>query len=260
MKTGAAGTEYWVTTFQDYEACAGDIFRAEVYARQPSGYGWVSGSEAYLELEFQDAWHDPLGSTSSVSRITGAGQDWTLCEIGDTQAPFGTRYVRVKLVLRKPSGGSGESVCEFDDCLLQQGNSFNGDFTEDPAPPEGTKVFRSFCVGWSGWGIFFTNGTTNLNAYSNGYVKFWLKSHGYNWIGIQSTAGGETNKARGASYGPTTNQAGEVVWEYKVIPLQSFLSDNPDLQLSHIQSPFMITDPTYDHTYVVDEVKWSMSP
>lgn len=260
MKTGTDGAEYWVAAFQEYEAYAGDIFRAQVYARQPSGHGWVSGSEAYLQLEFQDAWHDCLGSITSATRVTSSGQGWTLCEIGDTQAPYGTRYVRLKLVVRKPSGSSGQSVCEFDDCRLQQGNSFNGDFTEDPSPPEGTKVFRSFCVYWSGWGIFFTNSTTNLSAYSNGYVKFWLKSHGYNKIEVQSVTAGVTNTACGASYGPTTNGQGEVVWQHKVIPVQNFLTDNASLDLSHIQSPFMITDPTYDHAYSVDDVKWSMSP
>ena len=162
----------------------------------------------------------------------------------------------MKLVVEKPNGYSGQSVAEFDDCVLKQGNSFNGEFTEDSSPPEGTKVFRSYCVYWSGWGVFYTNSTTNLSAYSNGYVKFWLKSYGYSKVEIQSLYNGQTNTAQGAFYGPTTNAAGDVVWNYKVIAVTNFVG----VDLEHIRSPFMLTDPTYDRAFYVDDVKWSMTP
>jgi len=254
--TGNDGTAYETVSYQEYDAYAGDIFKAEVYARQPSGQGWVSGSSAYLELEFLDAWHQSLTSYVSSASVTSSGQGWTLCSLGDTTAPFGSRHVRVKLVVEKPNGYSGQSVAEFDDCVLKQGNSFNGEFTEDSSPPEGTKVFRSYCVYWSGWGVFYTNSTTNLSAYSNGYVKFWLKSYGYSKVEIQSLYNGQTNTAQGAFYGPTTNAAGDVVWDYKVIAVTNFVG----VDLEHIRSPFMLTDPTYDRAFYVDDVKWSMTP
>ena len=242
--------------FQELAAYAGDIYKASAQVRQPSGSGWVAGSEAFIRLHFMDAWFQDLGSTSSAQKVTSAGQDWTLCSITDVTAPFGTRYVRFDLVVKKPAGFSGTSVADFDDCSLGQANSFNGEFAEDPSPPEGTKTFRSYCVNWSGWGIFYTNTTVDMSSYSNGYLKFWLKSSGYTKVELQSDVGGSVVTKTGASYGPTTNGVGEVVWEEKVIPISNFAG----VALTNIKSPFMATDPTYDRSYSIDYVRWEMNP
>jgi hypothetical protein len=181
---------------------------------------------------------------------------WTNLSLGDVTAPAVSRYARLELIVEKPSASNGTSVADFDDCYLQQGNSFNGEFSGDATPPEGSKVFRSYCVNWSGWGVFYTNGVTDLSAYSNGYLRFWYKSSGYTRVEIQSVNGTVTNKAMGAYYGPTTNEHGEIAWTYKSIPITNFAG----VSLEHIKSPFMLTDPTYDRAFYVDEVKWEMGP
>ncbi len=258
-QTGTNTTATWASTFQEVPAYAGDIFSGQVYARQLSGQTWVSNSTGFLRLQFLDAWHQVLTNYVSATKVTAAGQAWTLCSIPSTTAPFATRYARCELVVQKPSGVAGASVVDFDDALLSQANSFYGNFAEDPTVPEGTKCFRSYCVGWSGWGIFYTNTVTNLSQYANGYVKFWYKSSGYTRIEIQSVWSGVTNKAAYPSsgwFGPTLNGSGDVVWQQKSIPVSAFAG----VDLAHIKSPFMVTDPVYDHSFYVDQVRWAKEP
>ncbi len=254
--SGSGGAAYWCSTYQEYPAADQDVFRAEVQARQPAAGGWVSGSTAFLRLSFYDGWYQLLTNVVSSSKVTAASQAWTPLSIPDTKAPPGSSYVRVELVVQKPNGSNGVSTADFDDCVLRQGNSFNGQYGGDLNPPEGTRTFRSYCVSWSGWGIFYTNGTVNLSQYATGYLKFFLKSYGYTKVEIQSIAGGVTNTATGAFYGPTTNALGEVVWQHKVIPIANFTG----VALTNIKSPFMATDPTYDHSYSIDYVRWEMGP
>ena len=257
-KTGADGTAYKSTAYQEFTAYAGDIYEAEVYVRQPtdSEGTWVSGSSAYLQLQFLDAWRQVLTNVVSSTQVTADNQSWTLCSIPDTAAPEATRYVRLGFVVTKTGGSSGISVADFDNAVLRQANSFNGSFTEDGNTPEGTKCFRSYCVNWSGWGIFYTNSTVDLSAYSNGCLKFWLKSSGYTKIEVQSQSGSNTVTALGASYGPTTNASGTAVWELKTIPITNFAG----VALNSIKSPFMATDPTFDRAYYIDYVRWELAP
>ncbi len=259
-KTGTDGTAWWASTFQEIEGYAGDIYSGQVYVRQPSGSPWVAGSMAYLRLQFLDAWHQVLTNVVSATKVTAAGQAWTLCSIPNTTAPLFTRFVRCELVVQKPSGTAGISEADFDVGWCGQYNSFNGQFTEDPVTPEGTRCFRSYCVYWSGWGIFYTNTTTtNLSQYANGYLKFWYKSSSYTKVEIQSVWNGVTNKAAYPSagwFGPTYNGQGQVVWQQKCVPISYFAG----VDLAHIKSPFMVTDPTYDHAFYVDDVRWTMSP
>ena len=254
-QTGSGTTSTWASTWQEAPAYAGDAFWAQADARQPSGTTWVAGSTAFLRLRFLDAWRQELTNFVSATQVTAAGQDWTRMNVSAT-APFASRYIRYELVTRKPSGSSGVSAADFDYTWLGQANSFNGNFAEDPATPEGTKCFRSYCVGWSGWGVFYTNGVTNLSAYSSGYLKLWYKSSGYTKFEIQSVWGGVTNTAAVGYYGPTTNESGEVVWDAKTIPISAFTG----VDLQHIKSPFMVTDPTEDNGFYVDDVRWTMSP
>ncbi|OQA27555.1 MAG: hypothetical protein BWY59_01060 [Verrucomicrobia bacterium ADurb.Bin345] len=259
-QTASAGAGYWASTYQEIPAYAGDIYYAQVYARQPTGTTWVAGSTAFVRMQFLDGWKQAITSVVSATKVTAAGQGWTACLIPNTTAPFGTRFMRYELVVQKPNGSTGVSVADFDDGWLAQANSFYGQFAEDPVVPEGTKCFRSYCVGWSGWGIFYTNSlTTNLSQYANGYLKFWYKSSGYTRVEIQSVYNGVTNKAGYPSSGwfpPTRNEQGKVVWQQKSIPISAFAGVN----LSYIKSPFMVTDPVEDNAFYVDEVRWTMSP
>ena len=255
VSTATQTTSTWVSTYQELTAYAGDIYRMEAYVRQP-GSSWIAGSMAYPRLQFLDAGRQVITNVVPANKVTAAGQAWTLCSLPDTTAPYGTHFVRLDLVVQKPAGQSGVSLADFDDARLSQGNSFYGEFAEDPAPPEGAKTFRSYCVNWSGWGIFYTNATVNYSAYSNGYLKFWLKSSGYTKIELQSLTGTNLQTATGAYYNPTMNDLGEIVWQHKVIPITNFTG----IALTNIKSPFMATDPTFDRSYSIDYVRWEMTP
>ncbi len=258
-QTGSGTTAYWGSTWQEYYAFGEDILAGQAYVRQPTGTTWVAGSTAFLRMQFLDAWWQVITNVDSATKVTTAGQAWTLCAIPQTTAPLGTRYVRLALVVQKPNGSAGASVADFDDAWLGQYNSFAGQFAEDPLVPEGARCFRSYCVYWSGWGIFYTNSVTNLSQYANGYVKFWYKSSGSTKIEIQSAWGGVTNKASYPTigwFGPTLNDEGELIWKQLSIPVSFFAG----VDLAHIQSPFAVTDPQYDHSFYVDDVRWTMSP
>lgn len=255
-KTGSETTSSWTCVYQEYTAYAGDIYRAEACIHQPAGQPWATGSKAYLRLQFLGGSYQVLSEIISSNRVTVSNQTWTLCVISNATAPKVTRSVRLGLVVEKPNGVSGVSVADFDNAVLQQANSFNGEFTEDEYPPEGQAYFRSYCVNWSGWGIFYTNTVADMSTYSNGYLKFYLKSSGYTKIELQSVYNNVTNTALGASYYPTTDGSGKVVWQYKVIPITNFAG----VVLTHIKSPFMATDPVFDNSYSVDYVTWELSP
>ncbi|OGV43413.1 MAG: hypothetical protein A2X46_13410 [Lentisphaerae bacterium GWF2_57_35] len=257
-QTSANGS-YWASTYQEISGYAGDIYNAHVYVRQPSGQGWVAGSTAYVRMQFLNAWRQVLTNVVSAVKVTTAAQAWTLCSIPDFTAPYATRFVRFELVVQKPNGSTGASVADFDDGWWGQANSFNANFAEDPVTPEGAKSFRSYCVGWSGWNVIYSNTVTNLSQYAGGYLKFWYKSSGYTKVEIQSVWNGVTNQAAYPAFGwfgPTVNDQGAVVWQQKVIPISYFVG----IDLQHIKSPFMITDPTYDHAFYVDDVRWTISP
>ncbi|MFH0954024.1 MAG: beta-galactosidase [Verrucomicrobiota bacterium] len=255
-KTGTETGSVWCAPYQEHPAVGEDVFQAEAWVRQPSGQGWVSGSEAFVRMSFYDGWDTLLSSVTSAVRVTTAAQGWTQCSIPDTTATVNSAYVRLELVVQKP-GSAGVSVADFDDVVLKQGNSFNGQYPGDPSPPEGARCFRSYCVNWSGWGVFYTNNTTvDLSDYGNGYLKFFLKSSGYTKVEIQSVAGGVTNTAIGAWYNPTTNSLGAAEWQHKVIPITNFAG----VALSNIRSPFMGTDPTIDHAFYIDYVRWEKGP
>jgi hypothetical protein len=259
-QTASVSTSTWVGAYQERTAYAGDIFRASGYLRQPTGQAWVAGSTGSVRLQFLDAWKQAITTLVSATKVTTAGQGWTLCSIPDSTAPMATRYVRFDLQVQKPTGSNGVSVADFDDGWLGQANSFNANFTEDPLNPEGTKCFRSYLVDWSGWGIFYTNGvTTNLSQYAGGYLKFWYKSFGYTKIEIQSVWGGVTNKAAYPAVGymgPTLNGSGQIVWQQKVIPVSAFAG----VDLQHVKSPFMVTDPEVDRAFYVDHVRYTLTP
>lgn len=55
--TGSGRADTWISVFQERAAYAGDVYRAGGYLRQPSGTGWVGGSEGYVRLTFLDYWH-----------------------------------------------------------------------------------------------------------------------------------------------------------------------------------------------------------
>ncbi len=253
--TGNETWANWVASYSQFGAFDGDIFRAEAYVRQPTGtYGtWVAGSAAFIRMKFMDAASNTLTYVDSATKVTAEDQAWTLCSIPDTTAPFGTKYIRLELMVTKPTV-AGVSVACFDDCQLLIGNSFNGNFMSDPNTPEGSKCFRSYVVDYSGWGVFATNTAgVNLSAYTNGVLKFWLKSSGYTKVEIKDKAG---VVKLGASYGPTTNTSGVVVWTEKTIPASAFAGAN----FSQLESPFMVTDPTYDRAFYVDNVRWQKTP
>ena len=111
-------------------------------------------------------------------------------------------------------------------------------------------------MNWSRLGHLLHEHRREYRSYSNGYLKFWLKSSGYTKIELQSLTGSNLQTAPGAYYNPTLNDLGEIVWQHKVIPITNFAG----VALTNIKSPFMATDPTFDRSYSVDYVRWEMTP
>ena len=269
--TGSETWSYWWTAYQEFTAYEGDRFRCSAWVRQPTGeWGtWVSGSRAHVRMNFLNASHVSLLMIDSTNAVTTDDQGWMLVTTPNdvTAAPRDTAYMRFELVVEKPNGASGVSVANFDDCTVKLGNSFFGDFAGDPSPPEGAKCFRSTVLSWSGWGVFYkTNDMpqgADFSAFANGYLKFWLKTPGYTRIELQDMSGNQPGYPAGPSYyyGPTMDGEGHVVWQEKTIAITNFTAQGLDLY--HIRSPFMGTDPidtTVPFTFMIDNVRWTLTP
>ena len=270
--TGSETWSYWRSAYQEFFASEGDNFRCSVYVRQPTGeWGtWVAGSRAFLRMNFLDASYQSLWMVDSAVKVTAEDQGWTLCQITNIPAaPRNTKYMRIELVVDKPAGASGVSVACFDDLTVKIGNSFYGDYEgEGVSTPEGVKCFRSTVLNWSGWGVFYTSNTlpqgVDLSAYSNGYLKFWLKTPGYTRVELQDIYGHQPGYPPLPQYyyGPTTDGQGNVVWQEKVIAITNFTGAG-GVDLRHMRSPFMATDPidtTVPFTFLIDNVRWTLNP
>jgi len=254
----------WCAPYQEFVAVEGDVFRGEIYARQPAGEGWVAGSEAFARMKYLSAASNEISYVDSPLKVTTAGQGWTLCSITNAPpAPQNTAYMRMEVIITKP-GQTEVSVANFDDCTISYGNSFYGNYTgEGVDTPEGSKCFRSSVINWSGWGVFYdavtySNGV-DWSEYTNGYLKFWLKTPGSTRVEISDVDGNKQGYPSSFTwYPPTTNASGDVVWEEKTIPLSHF----DQVDFSRLSSPFMGTDPISNavFTFLIDDVRWTLDP
>ena len=126
---------------------------------------------------------------------------------------------------------------------------FNGHYTGE-APPEGLESYQSVCADYAGWGVMRLTGTMSLAAYSNGYLKFSIKSKTSQAFKVQIEAPQGTQRT---VY--VTPSAG--AWQNISIAATNFSGAN----FSQVYSPFLITSPGYQSTSnLVDNVRWSLTP
>jgi hypothetical protein len=121
--------------------------------------------------------------------------------------------------------------------------SFNGNYV-DPTAPEGTMSFYTYGSYWQGWGVFKT--ATDLSQYSNGYLKFWVKSP----VTVKVDLEGPQYTKRTQYIPSTTN-----VWVQKSIAISNFAG----VSLTNMYGLFEATTESAS-TFYIDDVKWSLTP
>ena len=120
------------------------------------------------------------------------------------------------------------------------GGTHDGDYTNVAGIPEGYKCWKDDvtpAVGYSGWGVFYTNGYKDLSAYN--YLKFWLKTEESSVkIEVHDVVGIVTNKK--SLYADQVNwdpiKAGQ--WQEIAIPLTNFGFGHA---LSNVYGTFLAT-------------------
>jgi hypothetical protein len=127
--------------------------------------------------------------------------------------------------------------------------SFNGNYTN--APAEGQYCFRTVAPSWAGWGVFFPQGTINLSAYSNGYIKLYLKSQ--NWqvykIELEGPPGTKVYKTWGHYSFPLDQ------WNALTIPVTNFAG----IDLTQMYGVGAVS--SFDYTdNCVDYIRWTLTP
>jgi len=116
--TGGATTDWWSAQYQDLPAAAGEVFAGSAWVRSQSS--WVDGSKALVRATFLNAARSPIASIKDSAAILTAESGWQQLSVQTGSAPAGTAYVRFSLRLEKPSGASGQSIANFDDCLVEK--------------------------------------------------------------------------------------------------------------------------------------------
>jgi hypothetical protein len=114
----------------------------------------------------------------------------------------------------------------------------------DPTAPEGARSYYTFGSSWQGWGIFKAG--TDLHLYSNGYLKFWVKSPVTVKVEIEGP-----QYTKGVQYIPSTTN----VWMQKSISISTF----GGVVLTNMFGLFEATTES-SSTFYVDDVKWSLTP
>jgi hypothetical protein len=134
----------------------------------------------------------------------------------------------------------------FDFGTWQGGSSVFSSTNVDATAPEGGIDCYTWGTAWTGWDIHRIAGVEDMSAYSNGYLKFYLKSSQNNMkIELQGPPG----TTRFVTVGSTTN-----AWKEISIPITSFSG----VELSTMYSLFSITSPGgAGTTNYVDYIRWT---
>ncbi len=130
--------------------------------------------------------------------------------------------------------------------------TFNGNYAGNN-PPEGIYCFLSQASpasNWAGWGVFAAPSTMNMSQFATGYLKFWLYSSTNLNVQVEGPSG-----TKGTYVTPSTTN----VWQQFSVPISTFVSNNPSLNLTQTYGLFEITAPE-GATFYVDYVRWSPSP
>ena len=144
--------------------------------------------------------------------------------------------------------------------------SVYSDFTD---PPEGSEylVFEIDVLagGWTGWfiqwGAEWNEGlSTDMSAYTNGYLKFLVKTAIDLSIGVRSnniTPGDESSTVRLSDYCEMNDQ-----WHDVSIPIADFLSEDARLDLTRMKILFNVTvaeNTGGTESFWIDNVRWTVT-
>ena len=136
----------------------------------------------------------------------------------------------------------------FDFGTWQGGSSTFSSTNVDATAPEGSLDFYTWGTSWSGWDIHRISGAEDMSAYSNGYLKFFLKSSQNMTVELR----GPQANARSVLVGSTSN-----AWKEISIPVTNFNG----VVLTNMYSLFSITSPgSVGTTNYVDYIRWTEIP
>ena len=124
---------------------------------------------------------------------------------------------------------------------------FNGNYT-NITPPEGSKCYYASTINgttYGGWGVFRAG--TDLKTYSNGYLKFWIRSSSTVKIDLEGPQGNKRTR----SIATTTN-----TWQECSLPLSNFSG----VVLTNMYGLFEATVEASWSTFYIDNVRWSLTP
>ena len=115
--TGASSNDWWSGPFQETSAYTGAVFSASAWIRTPTNQPFVSGSKAFIRVDFLGTTTNVLASYQSAM-LTAPNTNWSLFQVIAGPAPSGTTRARYVCYVSKPSGSNGITVVNFDDCSL----------------------------------------------------------------------------------------------------------------------------------------------
>lgn len=126
--TGNETWAWWSAPYQEFSSVApGKLYNVNAWIRQPHSnpyppydHGWVSGSEAFVRIEFLNSSKNLISYVDGSPKITSDNQSWLQSSISNAIAPANTAYVRFTCRVQKPNGSAGISVACFDDCFLEE--------------------------------------------------------------------------------------------------------------------------------------------
>ncbi len=199
----------------------------------PSGSNYVWSTFLYL-TNAVDAWKERIGSDDTF-RFNEAGigvePETRVTLVGP---PTTNNTLQVYSDAGTPAGSSLFT-------WYGAAATFNGNYA-DATAPEGTMSFSTTGTLWQGWGVFLS---TNLSAYSNGYLKFWVKSTTQLKVDLE----GPQNTKATKYIASTTNQ-----WQQFIIAITNFAG----VQITNMYGLFEITGESAGQ-FFVDNVRWDLS-
>ncbi|MCP4691308.1 MAG: hypothetical protein GY859_24895, partial [Desulfobacterales bacterium] len=179
--TGASGSHYLSRPrHTDQSATPGKLYYASAYIYTPPGFGWQTGSMAFIRVSFRNSGYSEISHHDSPL-YQSASSSWALFEVTTPAAPSDAAYVRFSIHLQKPPGASGLSIINVDDCFMEE--------REGPPVLEVNPTFLDFGAanGQMVFKIFNTGG---------GVLNWSVADGGQGWL---SATPGSGNTASGDS-------------------------------------------------------------
>ena len=111
----------WASARQEIAAQPGDIFYAEGYIKKALGGGWVTGSEAFVRVQFTTDNFLNVLATYDSNKMNTSNPSWAKYSLTTGAAPVGTTKVIIRTYVQKPvTGTAQQTVVNFDDLYLEK--------------------------------------------------------------------------------------------------------------------------------------------